>query len=58
MNLIKHEQIGKNAKQCIHCRRNTLLPYEYDWTCIACGCIITREENDLSKNSKNKNKFH
>ena len=27
----------KNAKNCGTYIRTTLLPYEYEWTCIACG---------------------
>ena len=35
MELTEDEIIGKYAKQCKHCLRNSLLPYEYEWTCTS-----------------------
>ena len=32
MNLNEDENFEKYDKQCMHCTRNTLLPYEYEWT--------------------------
>ena len=32
MELTEDEIIQKYAKNCGHCNRNTLLPYEYEWT--------------------------
>ena len=37
MELIEDEITQKYAKQCLHCSRNTPLPYEYEFTCLACG---------------------
>ena len=37
MKLTEDENIQKNGKQCGHCSQNTLLPFEYEWTCIWCG---------------------
>ena len=37
MELTADEIIQKYAKQCLHCLRNTLLPFEIEWTCMACG---------------------
>ena len=36
MVLSEDEIFQKNEKHCLHCTRNTLLPYEYERTCIAC----------------------
>ena len=46
-------------KRCMHCNRNTILPYEYEFTCFSCGrnvifCIcvnvyILYEGNDCDK---------
>ena len=36
-NLSDDETIEKYAKQCKHCLQNTILPYEYEWSCISCG---------------------
>ena len=49
--------IGKCAKQCMHCTQNTLLPYEYDWTFIACDDNDLSEKMNLQKN-KEKIKFY
>ena len=32
MELTEDEIIQKYAKSCRHCKRNTLLPYEYEWS--------------------------
>ena len=32
MELTEDEIIQKYGKRCGHCNRNTLLPYEYEWT--------------------------
>ena len=37
MELTEDEIIQKYAKKRLHCNRNMLLPYEYEWTCISCG---------------------
>ena len=34
MELIEDQIIEKYAKNCGHCRRNMLLPYEYEWSCF------------------------
>ena len=45
----------KNAKKCGHCKRNTLLPYEYEWSCISCGYNVNKRKNELSKVQRKKN---
>ena len=37
MELTKGQIIGKFAKKCENCLRNTLLSYEIEFTCVACG---------------------
>ena len=37
MELSEGEIIKKYGKHRGHCNRKTLLPYEYEWTCISCG---------------------
>ena len=34
METTEHQIIEKPAKHCGHCNRNTLLPYENEFTCI------------------------
>ena len=57
MELTEYEIIQKYAKQCRHCNRNTLLPYEYEFTCIACGYNVTKRKHELSKIQKKKINF-
>ena len=37
MELTEDEKIQKYAKRCRQCTRNTLLPYEYEFTCFSSG---------------------
>ena len=30
------EHLWKHAEQSIHCMRSSLIPYQIDWTCVAC----------------------
>ena len=49
MNLSDDEIIQKYAKNCKHCNRNTLLPYEYEWSCFSCNYVVSKQKNELSK---------
>ena len=57
MKLTEDEIIQKYAKQSLHCSRNTLLPYEYEWTCIICGYILIKRKQEFSKIQREKIKF-
>ena len=48
MELTEEEMIQKFAKNCGHCNRNTLLTYEYEFTCFSCGYNV----NKLNMNSQ------
>ena len=37
MELTEDERIPKYGKRCGHCNRNTLIPYEHEWTLIFVG---------------------
>ena len=50
--------IRKYVKQCSHCNRNTLPPYEYEVTCISCGYNVIKRKQELSKIQRKKNKLH
>ena len=52
MKSTEDEIIEKYAKKCGHCKRNTLLPYEYEFTCLSCGFNVNRRKNELSKRKK------
>ena len=57
MELTKDEFIKYYGKHCGHCNRKTLLPYEYEWTCISCGYYVIKREQELSKNQREKINF-
>ena len=49
MELSEDKIIEKHAKNCGHCKRNTLLQYEYEFTCVACGYNVNKRKHELSK---------
>ena len=57
MEITEDEIIQKYAKNCGHCNRNTLLPYEYEFTCFSCGYNVNKRKNDLSKIQRKKINF-
>ena len=57
MSLSEDEIIQKYAKKCGHCNRNTLLPYEYEWTCFSCNYNVTKRKHELSKIKRKKINF-
>ena len=57
MNLSEDEIIQKYAKNCGHCKRNTLLPYEYEFTCFSYGYNVNKRKHELSKIQRKKINF-
>ena len=57
MNLSEDQISEKYAKKCGHCNRNTLLPYEYEYTCFLCGYNVIKRKNELSKIQRKKINF-
>ena len=57
MNLSEDEIFQKYAKKCLHCSRNMLLPYEYEYTCFGCGYIVIKRKHELSKIQRKKINF-
>ena len=57
MDLTEDEIIQEYAKTCRHCNRNTLLPYEYEFTCIVCSYNVTKRKHELSKIQRKKINF-
>ena len=49
MTLTEDEIIQKYAHNCGHCKRTTLLPYEYEHTCLSCGYNVNKRKHELSK---------
>ena len=57
MELTEDEIKQKYGKFCGHCKRNTLLPYEYEYTCFSCGYNVNKRKNELSKIQRKKINF-
>ena len=58
MNLSENEINEKYGKKCRHCVRNTLLPFEYEFTCISCGYNVMKRKHELSKIHRKKHRFY
>ena len=54
MNLSEDEIIQKYSKRCGNCNRNTLLPYEYEFTCFSCGYSVNKRNHQPSKIQRKK----
>ena len=57
MELTEDDIIEKYAKKCRLCNRNTLLPYEYEFTCLSCGYNVNKRKHELSKIQRKKINF-
>ena len=57
MELTEGEIIQKYGNLCGHCNRNTLIPYEYEWTCFSCGYNVNKRKHELSKIQRKKINF-
>ena len=57
MELTEDEIVQNYGKRCGHCNRNTLLPYEYEFTCFSCGYNVNKRKNELSKIQRKKINF-
>ena len=57
MELSEDKFIEKYAKHCGHCNRNTLLPYEYEWSCLSSVYNVNKRKHELSKIQRKKINF-
>ena len=57
MELSEEQIIEKYVKKCIHCNGNTLLAYEYEFTCFSCGYNVNKRKHELSKIQRKKINF-
>ena len=58
MELTEDQIIEKYGKECLHCMRNTLLPYDYKWS-ISCSNKVVKRRNELHEDTtKIKYKLH
>ena len=58
MELKEDEKIEKYGKHCGHCNRNTLLPYEYEFTCLSCGYNVNKANMNSRKYNEKKINFN
>ena len=49
MELSGGEIIEKYGKNCGHCNPRTLIPWEFEFTCISCGYNLLKRKHELSK---------
>ena len=54
LNLTEDELIEKHAKHFGFCRRNCLLPYDYEFTCFSGGYNLIKRKHELSKIQRKK----
>ena len=57
MELTEDQLIEKFGKKCLHCNRNTLLPYEYEFNCLSFGFNVIKRKRELSKIQRKKLNF-
>ena len=57
MQLTEDEILKKYAKPFGHSNRNSLLPYEFEWTCISCGFNLIERKRELTKLQPKEIKF-
>ena len=57
MELTEDEIIKQCGTLCKHCGRNTLLPYEYEFTCFSCRYNVIKRKRQLSKIQRKKMNF-
>ena len=54
MQLSEDKKIQKYGKLCGHCNRNTLLPYENEFTCVVCGYNVIKRKQEFFKIQRKK----
>ena len=54
MELTEGQVFEKYAENCGHCKRNTLLPSEHEFTCFPCGFNVIKRKHELSKIQRKK----
>ena len=57
MELTEDKLIEKDGKRCRHCIRNTLLPYEHEWSCLSCNYNVLKRKHELSNIQRKKTNF-
>ena len=54
MKLIEDVFSEKYGKQCMDGLRWTLLPLDYEWSCLSCGCNVMKRKNEITEMRRKK----
>ena len=54
MKLTEEKFFQGYVKKWGHCNRDTLLPYEYEWSCLSCGVNLIKRKQELSNLQRKK----
>ena len=54
MELTEDKIIQKYGKRCGHCNRNTLIPYEDEFTYFSCGFNVNKRKHEFYKIQRKK----
>ena len=57
MELTEDAIIQKYGKNCGHCNRKTLLPYEYEYRCFSCGFNLVKRKHELTEIQRKRKNF-
>ena len=57
MELSEEEKFKKYARNCSHCSRNTLPPFEHEFTWFSCGYNVIKRKHELSEIQRKKINF-
>ena len=54
MQLSEDETIENYDEKIGHCNENTLVPYDYEFTCFSCRYNVLKRKHELSKTKRKK----
>ena len=57
METTENEIMQKYGKNCGHCNRKNLLPYQFEYTCISCRYNVIKRKHELTKIQRKKTNF-
>ena len=38
------DQVIEKYAECMHCLKNIISPYEFEWSCVACGYNVPKQK--------------
>ena len=54
MEISEHQIDEKYGKHCGHCLGKTVLPFDYECSCISCGFNLIKRKHELTKIQRKK----